>query len=56
MEQMQAQAEHVGAQMMWDQIVEIDLSRRPFRPDRRRRHGLFRATCSLSRRRAGALA
>jgi NADPH-dependent 2,4-dienoyl-CoA reductase/sulfur reductase-like enzyme len=31
MEQMQAQAEHVGAQMMWDQIVEIDLSRRPFR-------------------------
>ena len=31
MEQMQAQAEHVGARMMWDQIVEIDLSRRPFR-------------------------
>ena len=31
MEQMQAQAEHVGAQMMWDTIVEIDLSRRPFR-------------------------
>jgi thioredoxin reductase (NADPH) len=31
MEQMQAQAEHVGTQMMWDQIVEIDLSRRPFR-------------------------
>jgi thioredoxin reductase (NADPH) len=31
MEQMQAQAEHVGARMMWDQIVEVDLSRRPFR-------------------------
>jgi len=31
MEQMQAQAEHVGAQMMWDTIVEVDLSRRPFR-------------------------
>src|SRR5918995_6402340 len=31
MEQMQAQAEHVGARMMWDHIVEVDLSRRPFR-------------------------
>ena len=31
MEQMQAQAEHVGAQMMYDTIVEVDLSRRPFR-------------------------
>src|SRR5215210_444358 len=31
MEEMQAQAEHVGAQMMWDHIVEVDLSRRPFR-------------------------
>ncbi|AYJ87493.1 thioredoxin-disulfide reductase [Sphingomonas paeninsulae] len=31
MEQMQAQAEHVGAQMMWDTIVDIDLSQRPFR-------------------------
>jgi thioredoxin reductase (NADPH) len=31
MEQMQAQAEHVGTQMMWDQVVEVDLSRRPFR-------------------------
>ena len=31
MEQMQAQAEHVGAQMMWDTIVEVDLTRRPFR-------------------------
>jgi thioredoxin reductase (NADPH) len=28
---MQSQAEHVGAQMMWDTIVEVDLSRRPFR-------------------------
>lgn len=31
MEQMQAQAEHVGAQMMYDSIVEVDLSQRPFR-------------------------
>src|ERR1700759_1816460 len=30
-EEMQAQAEHVGAQMMYDTIVEVDLSRRPFR-------------------------
>jgi thioredoxin reductase (NADPH) len=31
MEQMQKQAEHVGAQMMWDTIAEVDFSRRPFR-------------------------
>jgi thioredoxin reductase (NADPH) len=31
MEQMQAQAEHVGTRMMWDMITEVDLSRRPFR-------------------------
>src|ERR671916_2709043 len=31
MEEMQAQAEHVGAKMVWDHIAEIDLSRRPFR-------------------------
>lgn len=31
MQEMQAQAEHVGAQMMWDTIVEVDVSRRPFR-------------------------
>lgn len=31
MQEMQAQAEHVGAQMMWDTIVEVDLSKRPFR-------------------------
>jgi thioredoxin reductase (NADPH) len=31
MEEMQAQAEHVGAQMMWDTIVDVDLSQRPFR-------------------------
>jgi thioredoxin reductase (NADPH) len=31
MEQMQKQAEHVGAQMVWDHIVEVDLSERPFR-------------------------
>src|SRR3546814_10668248 len=31
MEEMQAQAEHVGAQMMYDLIVVVDLSKRPFR-------------------------
>ena len=31
MEQMQKQAEHVGTRMMFDTIVEVDLSRRPFR-------------------------
>lgn len=31
MEEMQAQAEHVGTRMIWDQIVDIDLARRPFR-------------------------
>jgi thioredoxin reductase (NADPH) len=31
MEQMQSQAEHVGARMMWDTIVDVDFSRRPFR-------------------------
>ncbi|HZF44294.1 MAG TPA: thioredoxin-disulfide reductase [Sphingomonadaceae bacterium] len=31
MEEMQAQAEHVGARMMYDLITGVDLSRRPFR-------------------------
>lgn len=31
MEEMQAQAEHVGTRMIWDQIVDIDMTRRPFR-------------------------
>jgi thioredoxin reductase (NADPH) len=31
MEQMQAQAEHVGTRMMWDTIVQVDLTSRPFR-------------------------
>ncbi|MBO9376506.1 thioredoxin-disulfide reductase [Sphingomonas histidinilytica] len=31
MQEMQAQAEHVGATMMWDTIVDVDLSERPFR-------------------------
>ncbi|HEX8261626.1 MAG TPA: thioredoxin-disulfide reductase [Allosphingosinicella sp.] len=31
MEEMQAQAEHVGARMVWDHIAEVDLSSRPFR-------------------------
>ena len=30
MEQMTAQAEHVGAKMMWDTIVDVDVSKRPF--------------------------
>lgn len=31
MEEMQAQAEHVGTKTIWDHIVAVDLSRRPFR-------------------------
>jgi thioredoxin reductase (NADPH) len=31
MEQMQKQAEHVGARMEWDHVAEVDLSQRPFR-------------------------
>jgi thioredoxin reductase (NADPH) len=31
MEQMTKQAEHVGTRMLWDHIVEVDLSERPFR-------------------------
>lgn len=31
MEEMQAQAEHVGTKMVWDHIGSVDLSRRPFR-------------------------
>ncbi len=31
MEQMTAQAEHVGTTMIWDTIVDVDLSERPFR-------------------------
>jgi thioredoxin reductase (NADPH) len=31
MEEMQAQAEHVGARMMYDLITGVDLTRRPFR-------------------------
>ena len=31
MEQMQNQAEHVGEQMIWDTIAEVDFSRRPYR-------------------------
>src|SRR5215210_3964235 len=31
MEQMQAQAEHVGTRMLWDTIVSVDLSGPPFR-------------------------
>ena len=31
MEEMQAQAEHVGTKVVWDHIASVDLSRRPFR-------------------------
>lgn len=31
MQEMQAQAEHVGTRMMWDTIMEVDLSGSPFR-------------------------
>ena len=31
MEEMQAQAEHVGTKVVWDHISKVDLSRRPFR-------------------------
>ena len=31
MEEMQAQAEHVGTKTIWDHITSVDLSRRPFR-------------------------
>ena len=31
MEQMQKQAEHVGARMMWDTIASVDFTQRPFR-------------------------
>ncbi len=31
MEEMQAQAEHVGTRMIWDTVVEVDLSGAPFR-------------------------
>ncbi|WP_118857386.1 thioredoxin-disulfide reductase [Sphingomonas mesophila] len=30
MEEMQAQAEHVGTRMVWDHIHDVDLTRRPF--------------------------
>ncbi|WNO54946.1 thioredoxin-disulfide reductase [Stakelama saccharophila] len=31
MEEMQAQAEHVGTKLVWDTITHVDLSQRPFR-------------------------
>jgi thioredoxin reductase (NADPH) len=31
MEEMQAQAEHVGTKIEWDHVTEVDLARRPFR-------------------------
>ena len=30
MEEMQAQAEHVGTKVIWDHVTEVDLTRRPF--------------------------
>ena len=31
MEEMQAQAEHVGTKVIWDHVTDVDLTRRPFR-------------------------
>jgi thioredoxin reductase (NADPH) len=31
MEEMQAQAEHVGTRMLWDHIDRVELNGRPFR-------------------------
>jgi thioredoxin reductase (NADPH) len=44
MEQMQAQAEHVGAQMMWDHIVEVDLSAAAVPDEGRQRRRSISAT------------
>ena len=45
MEEMQAQAEHVGTKVIWDHIASVDLSRRPFRPpDDRERKAESRAS------------
>ena len=53
MEEMQAQAEHVGAKFVWDHISSVDFSRRPFRPHRRRRHPIFRRCAGHRHRRTG---
>ena len=56
MEQMQKQAEHVGTQMEWDHIVEVDLSRAPVPDEGRQRHALSRRHAGHRHRRPGALA
>ena len=56
MEQMQKQAEHVGTRMVWDHIVEVDLSRAAVPARRRRRHRLCRRHAGDRHRRPGALA
>ena len=40
MDEMQAQAEHVGTKVVWDHISEVDLSRRPFVAEGRWRRGI----------------
>ena len=56
MEQMQKQAEHVGARMEWDHIVEVDLCRAPVPDEGRQRRALSRRHAGHRHRRPGALA
>src|SRR5436190_178250 len=41
MEEMQAQAEHVGTKVVWDHIASVDLSRQPFRAEKILQDRLF---------------
>ena len=54
MEEMQAQAEHVGTKVIWDHIVGVDLSRRPFRLTGDRGDAIFRRRSGDRHRRSGA--
>ena len=56
MQEMQAQAEHVGTRMMWDTIVSVDLARPAVPRDRRQRRHLRRRNAGHRHRRAGQVA
>ena len=56
MEQMRAQAEHVGTEFVMDHIVKVDLRRRPFRLAGRLRRHLHLRRPDHRHRRTGALA
>ena len=56
MEQMRAQAEHVGTEFVMDHIVKVDLRRRPFRLARRLRRHLHVRRPGHRHGRTGALA